>query len=302
MSAGSFISTLRRSRFWVLECVVLASVFAAAILAVHEFNAARHISIDRPLMVSELALLEVITIGGFAFFAWRRIQEKELEIAKRIRSEQQARRLAHLDPLTRIANRRKFYKLLNAAASSPPAEGVHALLLFDLNGFKQVNDQFGHRAGDLLLATVARRLSATTRQGETIARLGGDEFAVVARNLSGPSGATELAGRIMKCLAEPMPIGSAKRHIGLGIGIALMTQEKVKSEELLRRADVALYRAKATKRSAAAIYRSETVRDENGFVEPGDRVELLFDYGAEESDAQPEPARMENPPRLRLVC
>lgn len=302
MFATSFISRLRRNRVCVCECLILAAVLIATASAAHEFNFSHGFKLDREIMVSEMMLLETMTIGGFALFTWRRIQEKEREIAKRMRSEQRARHLAHQDPLTQIANRRKFYKILNAAVASPPSEGAHALLLLDLNGFKQVNDRFGHRAGDLLLVTFAKRLSGALREDEMIARLGGDEFAVIARNTSGQDGANDLAARILKCLQEPVQFGSVSHRLELGVGIALITGDRVKSDELLRRADIALYRAKASNGSAVAIYRTEMHREAESVKDAGDCAELLADIGASSAgDNQLASRRTACPPRLKLV-
>ena len=300
MLAASFLSKVRRNRVCVCECLFLASVLIAMAFVIHEFNLSRGFELDRETMICEWLILEVTTIGGFALFTWRRIQEKEREIAKRMRSEQHARRLAHQDPLTKLANRRQFYKTLNAAVSSAPADGVHALLLLDLNGFKQINDQFGHRAGDLLLVHLAKRLTAAMRDGETVARLGGDEFAVIGRNASGLEGARDLAARILKCLQEPLLVGSVNHRLGLAVGIALTTGDRVKSDELLRRADVALYKAKAMGGSTVAVYRSEIDKTREEIVDPDGRVEFLLQDGSE-AQSGAEPRKMASPPRLKLV-
>lgn len=300
MLAASFLSKLRRNRVCVRECLFLASGLIAMAFAIHEFNLSRGFELDRETMICEWLIVEVATIGGFTVFTWRRIQEKEREIAKRMRSEQQARRLAHQDPLTKLANRRQFYKTLNAAVSSASADGAHALLLLDLNGFKQINDQFGHRAGDVLLVLLAKRLTAAMRDGETVARLGGDEFAVIGRNASGLEGARDLAARILKCLQEPLLVGSVNHRLGLAVGIALTTRDRVKSDELLRRADVALYKAKAMGGSTVAVYRSEIDKTREEIVDPDGRVEFLL-QGVSEAQSGAEQRKMASPPRLKLV-
>lgn len=234
--------------------VISACVFAAALFVI-QVDLIQDSRFERTITTEELIALGVFTFCLFGFFTWRRIRELDREIATRVRAEQEARRLAHQDPLTGLANRRQLYNALNAAIFSPPsAEEAHVLLMLDLNGFKKVNDQFGHRAGDLLLVEIAKRLTHIMREGETLARLGGDEFAVVCRNVSGPEGAISVAKRILKCLEAPILIGPNSHQIGIGIGITVMTQETIEPDELIRRADVALYKAKADTRSAFAFY------------------------------------------------
>lgn len=270
MSGESLISTFRRNRVTVTEYLLLVALIVIAALISYEFDLFGGFQVDHKIGLGEMLLLEAMTIGAFALFTWRWIQEKEREIRRRMRSERRALQLANEDPLTKVANRRRFSKILNAAASSPPEDGAHALLLLDLNGFKLVNDRFGHCVGDALLVTFAKRLSALLIEGETVARLGGDEFAVIAPNIpSGRKGAEDLAARILTSFQEPLLAGSVNGRLGLGIGIALITRDRTGPDELLRRADVALYRAKAFNRSTVVLYQPE--------MEDTDQAEYLED-------------------------
>jgi diguanylate cyclase (GGDEF)-like protein len=165
------------------------------------------------------------------------------------------------DALTGLANRRQFETTLKATIAAPPgADSVHALLILDLNGFKTVNDVYGHAAGDEVLVIVAQRLAAVMRDKDMLARLGGDEFAVIAAHLAGPESATGIALRIIKSLEAPIELGSCRHRISIAIGIAVIPQDGTSAEEVLRKADLALYKAKTEKRSTARFFEAEMDR------------------------------------------
>src|ERR1700748_407080 len=130
----------------------------------------------------------------------------------------------------------------------PPAPEAHAVLLLDLNGFKKVNDIHGHPVGDQVLIHVGARLLRAVRDGDLVARLGGDEFAVLARNVAGAEGATSIALRVIESLAPRVTAGGVQHAVGTAMGVALSPQDGLSAEELLRKADVALYRAKTERR------------------------------------------------------
>ena len=292
-----------RKRSIAFESYCGITALAAAVYAAHEFNLARNFHLSQSDLVAEWLGFEILTLVACAFFARRRIQEKEHEIARRIRLEQHARRLAHQDPLTKVANRRKFYKVLNAAINSPPLEGAHALLLLDLNGFKKINDRFGHRTGDLMLVQFAKRLNTITRNDETIARLGGDEFAVVALNVRGKKGVQALADRLVTCLNEPVLLGAVEHALSASVGVSLITRKRVKSDELMRRADVALYQAKASKHSTVAIYHCDADTSAGLVSEAQERVEVLAEATpADLAEPALAAARTSGAPRLRLLA
>ena len=147
-----------------------------------------------------------------------------------------------------LPNRRRFDQELKDALSAPPrSHGAHAVLLLDLNAFKRVNDLYGHGIGDEVLINIAMRLRRAAREADLIARFGGDEFAILARELAGSEDATNIALRVIKELDQPINTGPLKHHIGVGIGIALFPQDGPSEIEILRRADIALYRAKDEK-------------------------------------------------------
>jgi len=149
------------------------------------------------------------------------------------------------DPLTGLPNRALFLDQLERAFARAARAGYAVALLFlDLDGFKAVNDEFGHEAGDGLLVAVAGRLGMRLRSEDTIERFGGDEFTVLLQNVGGLSAATEVADRILEELREPFLLEGREHHVTVSIGIALSTPAEVDPTPMLRRADEAMYMAK----------------------------------------------------------
>ena len=168
---------------------------------------------------------------------------------RELRGMTEARRHeAATDELTGLANRRQMLDELARAFHALRSGDVQcvALLLIDLDHFKEVNDSFGHQTGDALLKQIGPRISAVTRPTDLVARLGGDEFAVI---LTGADArfATSVAQRITDALAEPIVVESAALHVGGSIGVAVAPLHARSADELIRCADVAMYRAKGAK-------------------------------------------------------
>jgi diguanylate cyclase (GGDEF)-like protein len=157
----------------------------------------------------------------------------------------QLRRQAWFDELTGLANRAHYGTSLNDALDRGRRQGTRtALLLIDLDDFKDVNDTLGHPAGDALLCEVARRLTGQVRATDTVCRLGGDEFVVIVEDADETS-ANLLADRLVQSLAQPVRIGEHTVRVGASIGITLTDGATSDPGELLRSADVAMYAAKA---------------------------------------------------------
>ena len=172
-----------------------------------------------------------------------------------VRTLSAARFEASTDELTGLANRRSFRRILEQALAAP-AQPV-AVLLLDLDRFKEVNDSLGHHVGDELLRLVAARLQSTVRSVDVLARLGGDEFAVLVRT-SNRATAVSLAERILGEVRRPFELENVRLHIGASLGIAHAPDDTEDPVQLLRRADVAMYRAKYAGGGHAA---SETTSD-----------------------------------------
>jgi diguanylate cyclase (GGDEF)-like protein len=170
------------------------------------------------------------------------------------RAEARIRHLANHDALTGLPNRRRFNERLREALAAPGRGGV-AVLLLDLDHFKNVNDTLGHQAGDALLRSAAARIRACTREGDLVARLGGDEFAVLMQGDAGRRERAEaLAGRIASALAEPFAIDRYRASVAASIGVATAAGPGASADAMLRHADVALYRAKAAGRGTHRVF------------------------------------------------
>eukprot|EP00435_Cladocopium_sp_Y103_P078459 s1_g2198.t1 len=165
---------------------------------------------------------------------------------------------AQSDSLTGLGNRVMFKERLNMALAHAERSGkIVALMILDLDNFKDVNDTLGHDVGDQLLKRIAQILKESSRQVDTIVRLGGDEFAIIADDLDRIDGVLVHANRILSALSEPQTINGHEVHPGVSIGITSYPQDARDPEVLLKNADLALYRAKAEGRGNIQLYRHE---------------------------------------------
>jgi diguanylate cyclase (GGDEF)-like protein/PAS domain S-box-containing protein len=183
------------------------------------------------------------------------------DVTERVGLEEQLTRQAFYDGLTMLPNRALFRdRLQQALARSSRSNNGLAVLLVDLDGFKQVNDSLGHDAGDQLLQAVAERFLETSRPSDTLARLGGDEFGLL---LDGghESHAEAVAARLLESLVEPIWVAGRELVVGASIGIALHAGGPGQGEELLRHADVAMYAAKEAGRGRFELFRYDMARE-----------------------------------------
>ncbi len=204
--------------------------------------------------LDELANGFFIATVGLAIILYARSQRLAREVQRRIQAEIEAAALARHDPLTGIANRRLFdEELERCLGKARRAKQTFAVLLVDLNRFKPVNDIHGHKIGDRLLVAVAERLKHLTRREDILARLGGDEFGFAVCGASKET-AVRFADRMIAAIEEPFDLGGITLEIGASIGIALYPDDAGEAEALIQRADMAMYRAKASTSNAYAFF------------------------------------------------
>jgi diguanylate cyclase (GGDEF)-like protein len=168
------------------------------------------------------------------------------ELAALKAREEETKRLADRDGLTGLYNRRRMLELLEGAISDAVLQDLHVGLLFiDLNGFKAINDKYGHAAGDKILTTVAARISARVRTGDICCRYGGDEFVVVLPGVPDPFPVSRVADAIRERVSLPYWIGNEQQQLTASIGESMFPHHGENAAKLLHRADEAMYRLKA---------------------------------------------------------
>lgn len=175
------------------------------------------------------------------------------DVTERSRIERKLKHLAHYDSLTDLANRVLLREELEKALIRAENGDAFAVLCLDLDRFKSVNDTLGHAVGDALLKEVAQRLRDCTGQRDVVARMGGDEFTIILTDHP-PTSAANVAAKIVNAISAPFRIDSHHISIGTSIGIAIAPADGMNSEQLLRRADFALYRGKSDGRGTYKFF------------------------------------------------
>ncbi|MET4390513.1 diguanylate cyclase (GGDEF)-like protein [Bradyrhizobium sp. F1.4.3] len=176
------------------------------------------------------------------------------DITEWLEAQAKISHMARHDALTNLPNRVLFHEQLEQGLRRTKSDDQLAVLCLDLDHFKDINDSLGHPIGDALLKEVGRRLKATVGEHDTVARLGGDEFAVVQIGRSEEAAARALAGRLVEVISAPYEIDDHQIVIGVSIGISLSPQDGSNPDELLKNADLALYRAKADGRGTYRFF------------------------------------------------
>lgn len=188
------------------------------------------------------------------------------DVTEQIRREEGVRHLAYHDALTGLPNRSLLLDRIGQGIESAKRDGTgFAVLFVDLDGFKPVNDNYGHRTGDILLQEVSKRLSARCRDSDTVARYGGDEFVVFLRNSDGAPTVGKVAQSLIDHVARPVTIEQQDLPVSLSIGIALYPQDDVTATGLIKKADTAMYEAKAAGKGRYAFYRQGMDSPETAF-------------------------------------
>lgn len=182
------------------------------------------------------------------------------DISERIAHEEKLANLAYYDTLTGLPNRRLFHdRLQHAVANTARSERLLAVFFLDLDGFKFINDTFGHRIGDLLLQAVAERLSFVVRSSDTVSRLGGDEFTLILANIAHMHEVEAIANKILKSFAKPFILDGHEIYTStsIGISISICPFDNIDAGELVKQADTAMYFAKKSGKNAYRFYSEE---------------------------------------------
>jgi diguanylate cyclase (GGDEF)-like protein/PAS domain S-box-containing protein len=211
------------------------------------------------------------------------------DISERVRLEAELTRQAFHDVLTDLPNRALFADRLEHALARAQRPGTSiAVLLLDLDGFKQVNDSLGHNAGDQLLSRVAERFREVMRPSDTLARLGGDEFAILIEGAQ-EAEAVALARRLLERLSESFSVADGHElAIGASVGIVARSGEAGKGEDLIRDADVAMYAAKEAGRGRYEVYHHDMAREFGEVLGLEHELRLGLDRGEVSVEYQPE--------------
>jgi diguanylate cyclase (GGDEF)-like protein/PAS domain S-box-containing protein len=180
------------------------------------------------------------------------------DITGRRTAEQEFAQLAHFDVLTKLPNRTLFFdRLEQAVARAKRYEQKFAILFVDLDGFKRINDEFGHHVGDCLLGIVAERLTQSARDMDTVARVGGDEFIFILNNIDHPDNAVLVANKTLEAVSQPFVVKENTCAIGCSIGIAIFPDDTVCTETLVKMADDAMYLAKKSGRNNYQFFNAQ---------------------------------------------
>ena len=183
-----------------------------------------------------------------------------LDISARKEAEKELERLARSDPLTGLGNRYIFYHTMeNACKRAKRHKTILAACAIDLDGFKQVNDCYGHPAGDELLVEVARRLKKAVRDSDVVARTGGDEFFIILEAVADIEDVKRIAEIVVRDIAVPYMVGRSEVRITASIGISIYGQDGVLPDELVKNADLALYEMKASGKKGYLFFNGEPV-------------------------------------------
>lgn len=201
--------------------------------------------IDSSLALSFLVVLQLLGIGYLGIQIKKLKTELTVERQRHTQISQQLEYQALYDALTQLPNRRLFRdRLLQTMKVYNRSKTRFGVLMCDLDHFKEVNDTMGHDAGDMLLAEVTARLRKAIRESDTLARLGGDEFALICPSVQDMPTASVICMRLINAMRDPIVIKGKSFDIGISIGVSLFPEHASDDEMLMRRADMALYRAK----------------------------------------------------------
>jgi diguanylate cyclase (GGDEF)-like protein len=236
-----------------LAAVALFGVSGSQVVPMLIASARNGAPVDTQLLSAFLLNIALVLL------AWRRSVQLQNTSAELQAAESRAEGLAYRDEVTGLANRRRLNEVLDQLCREKRGPG--ALLLIDLDHFKNINDLYGHAVGDEVLATIAQRLVLAAPEGAICFRQGGDEFSVVLKDWRAVGEIEKLAETIQEILAKPVKIANTFVAVGTSIGIAMLNGKSKAASDLLRRADLAMYEAKRSGRNRAVCFSKEMEAD-----------------------------------------
>lgn len=256
-----FMVQLQRSLWWVTVCVFL--IFMALYLMQYlVVRRAQRILMEQEGRIKAACDTLEVQVDARTEELKRANSQLKDEIAERRQAESKLNYLAYHDPLTGLANRRCFIERLEQSLKDSGQRGQQVAVLFiDLDQFKQVNDSLGHGVGDELLVSVASRLAEQVHLIDMLARLGGDEFICLMENVRNTEEVAMLAKEIIAAFEAPFRLGEHELFLSASIGISLFPVDAESKVDLMRNADTAMYRAKATGRGQFHFYTPEMTLD-----------------------------------------
>ena len=252
VSAGVYVTGTPLDGLWAI---------GAFVIALGAWHGGAHHP-DRRMIASSMAVPAIFLTSSLAivvFSAWHPVLALGLVLAsatlivsmgrvlysyRQLQQLSESRREARTDDLTGLANRRMFYETLTARLESSGPDASMAVLLVDLNRFKEINDSLGHRVGDEILRQLGPRLASVLRPGDTLARLGGDEFGLLLSPPGDRSVACQVAERVHAVLKEPFPLAGVTLRVDASTGISIAPLHGTDADTLIQKADVAMYEAK----------------------------------------------------------
>lgn len=241
------------------DAVLAVSVLATGLLLAIEFDLF-HFASELTAEEQKISLVEAIALTlllgvCIGVFIYRRFREEQHEVLERAELDLTIRELrdqAMHDVLTGLPNRRAVLARLREFGTLGEAQ-QHAFFMLDLNGFKGVNDRYGHSVGDHVLQVVAERFKRVARPTDVLARLGGDEFAVLSYDVD-HAGAAAVGNRYLATLDNPVWVDGVGHDLGVAAGGVLIPRDCNKVEDIITYADIAMYRAKEKGRSTLVFY------------------------------------------------
>jgi diguanylate cyclase (GGDEF)-like protein len=243
----------------IRDWVLLSAITLVACFLLFEYDLFREEGTPaaQGIDLNELLLVGASLAVGLLVAMWHQRWEHKKEQAKRIAAEETAHRAARHDSLTGLPNRLLFTERTGEALGRVWKQGCRCAVLFiDLDGFKPVNDQYGHAAGDALLIEIAERLQQRVPAGSSVGRLGGDEFAVMIEIGDGEDASALAERRILREIQRPFAINGKTVTVGATIGVAIGPESGRRAEDLIHAADLAMYEGKHAGRGTVRVFKA----------------------------------------------